>query len=125
MVIGGDTITTREESERVFAETFSQLAQEEDLQVVAVVYPKRKRVLKDPKLLAQVDKYVAAIRDAAEERHFLLVDAADAFDRDFERQRIMQSDGPHGTIEYHSAMGDYTAAAYLDHVQRMEADARD
>ena len=115
-LIGGEPITTRQESAAVFAETFQQLAQVENVQVVAVGYPRTRTLFDDPKDRREAELYLGAVRDSAEQRHFLFVDSDLAFRDHPDPHGTLQADDLHGTFEYHDAMAEHLATQFRAHV---------
>jgi hypothetical protein len=120
-VIGGDTITTREESTQVYAETFKELARHEDVQIAAFTYAGQRNVFRSSKQIAERAAYMTDVRALAEERHFLFIDTVPAFADKTGGRDVLQSDKLHGTGEFQTVMGEYVAAALLDHVGMPES----
>lgn len=116
LLIGGDTVTTREECEAVYEETFKQLARFEDVQVAAYTYAGRRNAFRNAREIAERAAFVGSIRSLAEERHFLFIDTVPAFSDRPVGPTFLQSDKLHGTDEYQTIMGEFVAAALLEHV---------
>jgi hypothetical protein len=116
-VIGGDTITTREESADVVRGTLRMLASHEGQQVVVLAYPLRKGYLANDRQIADRWAYMADVRSAAEQHHFLFLDGTDADAPGTEFKAQMPGDDLHSGIESHTRMGNYFYGEYRKHAE--------
>ncbi len=121
-ILGGEPITTWEESAACFEETFKLLAREEEVDLAAVPYPQRRNIYSDPKQVETRHLFMDAVRASAEARRYQWVGTDEAYKGEAV-SGDMQADGLHVSRERHEVLGELVAGVYLESLRKREGAA--